>query len=88
MVKCRALQKGKFVSKFVRNYSKKGSYLMAKCAHCGKATTFGHSRSFSQRATNRPFKPNLQKTIVMEQGRVVHKVLCTKCIKALGKSAA
>ena len=88
MVKCRAFEKGKQYSKFFRNYSKKGSYQMAKCAHCGKATTFGHSRSFSQRATNRPFKPNLQKTIVMEQGRVVHKVLCTKCIKALGKSVA
>ncbi|HLE90967.1 MAG TPA: bL28 family ribosomal protein, partial [Anaerolineales bacterium] len=54
---------------------------MAKCAKCGKSTTFGHSRSFSQRATNRKFKPNLQKTLVMEKGRPVHKVLCTKCIK-------
>jgi len=71
-----------------RNYSKKGSYLMAKCANCGKSTTFGHNRSFSQRATNRTFKPNLQKTLVMENGRPVHKVLCTKCIKAIGKSVA
>jgi len=61
---------------------------MAKCANCGKATSFGHSRSFSQRATNRTFKPNLQKTLVMEKGRVMHKVLCTKCIKAMAKSAA
>jgi large subunit ribosomal protein L28 len=61
---------------------------MAKCAHCGKATTFGHSRSFSQRATNRTFKPNLQKTLVMEKGRAVSKVLCTKCIKTMAKSAA
>jgi len=61
---------------------------MAKCANCGKSTTFGHARSFSQRATNRKFKPNLQKTLVMENGRKVHKVLCTKCIKAMSKSAA
>lgn len=61
---------------------------MAKCANCGKSTTFGHSRSFSQRATNRAFKPNLQKTIVMEKGRVVRKVLCAKCIKAMGKATA
>jgi len=61
---------------------------MAKCATCGKTTAFGHNRSFSQRATNRTFKPNLQKTIVMEKGRVVHKVLCTKCIKAMAKVAA
>jgi large subunit ribosomal protein L28 len=61
---------------------------MAKCANCGKSTTFGHNRSFSQRATNRKFKPNLQKTLVMEKGRAVSKVLCTKCIKAMSKSAA
>ena len=72
-----------------RNYRRKGNCRkMAKCANCGKATTFGHNRSFSQRATNRTFKPNLQKTIVMEKGRAVHKVLCTKCIKAMSKSVA
>ena len=68
--------------------ARKEDYLMAKCANCGKSTTFGHNSSFSQRATNRTFKPNLQKTIVMENGRAVHKVLCTKCIKAMGKSVA
>ena len=61
---------------------------MAKCSTCGKATTFGHNRSFSQRATNRTFKPNLQKVSVMEKGRLVRKTLCAKCIKTLGKSAA
>jgi large subunit ribosomal protein L28 len=71
------------------NYSKKGCFKkMAKCANCGKATTFGHNRSFSQRATNRTFKPNLQKTLVMEKGRAVHKVLCAKCIKTLSKTVA
>ncbi|MBI5839025.1 MAG: 50S ribosomal protein L28 [Chloroflexi bacterium] len=61
---------------------------MAKCNHCGKTTTFGHNRSFSQRATNRKFKPNLQKVSIMEKGRLVQKTLCAKCIKTLGKSAA
>ena len=61
---------------------------MAKCAHCGKATTFGHNRSFSQRATNRSFKPNLQKVRMLEKGRMVKKVLCAKCIRTLVKSAA
>ncbi len=60
---------------------------MAKCAHCGKTTTFGHNRSFSQRATNRKFKPNLQKVSVLEKGRLVQKVLCTKCIRTLAKTA-
>lgn len=60
---------------------------MAKCAHCGKATTFGHNRSFSMRATNRTFKPNLQKVTVLENGRAVKKVLCAKCIRTMSKTA-
>ncbi len=60
---------------------------MAKCAKCGKTTTFGHSRSFSQRATNRNWKPNLQKVTLLENGRLVQKVMCTKCIKSLSKAA-
>ncbi len=60
---------------------------MAKCAHCGKSTTFGHNRSFSLRATNRTFKPNLQKVTVIEDGREVKKVLCAKCIRTLTKTA-
>lgn len=59
---------------------------MAKCSTCGKGTTFGHNRSFSQRATNRSWKPNLQKVTLLKQGRLVKQVMCTKCIKALGKS--
>jgi large subunit ribosomal protein L28 len=84
MVKCPAFDKG------IWNYlqGKKGFSDMAKCNHCGKATTFGHNRSFSQRATNRTFKPNLQKVSVMEKGRLVKKTLCAKCIKTLGKSAS
>lgn len=60
---------------------------MAKCESCGKKTTFGHNRSFSQRATNRAFRPNLQKTSVFINGRKVKKVLCAKCIKTMVKSA-
>jgi large subunit ribosomal protein L28 len=91
MVKCPAFKRasGHRGAGTARNYSKKGyCKKIAKCANCGKSTTFGHNRSFSQRATNRTFKPNLQKTLVMEKGRVVHKVLCAKCIKTLSKTAA
>jgi large subunit ribosomal protein L28 len=59
---------------------------MAKCAHCGKTTTFGHNRSFSQRATNRKFRPNLQKVSMIENGRKVQKTLCAKCIRTLAKT--
>ncbi len=60
---------------------------MAKCAHCGKTTTFGHNRSFSQRATNRKFLPNLQKVTVFEKGVKAQKTLCTKCIRTMVKTA-
>lgn len=59
---------------------------MAKCEHCGKTTIFGHNRSFSMRATNRKFKPNLQKVTIYENGIKVQKTLCAKCIKTLVKS--
>jgi large subunit ribosomal protein L28 len=60
---------------------------MAKCDVCGKTTTFGHNRSFSQRATNRTYRPNLQRVSVMEKGRKVRKVMCAKCIRTMVKSA-
>ncbi len=60
---------------------------MAVCAHCGKKTTFGNNRSFSMKATKRKFKPNLQKVTLYENGKKVKKVLCTKCIKTLAKTA-
>ena len=59
---------------------------MAKCQNCGKTTTFGHNRSFSMRATNRSFKPNLQRVLVVEAGRKVRKVLCAKCIRTMVKT--
>ncbi|MCJ7706368.1 MAG: 50S ribosomal protein L28 [Anaerolineales bacterium] len=58
---------------------------MAKCANCGKTTTFGHNRSFSMRATRRSFRPNLQHVTVLEGGRPVKKTLCAKCIKRLAR---
>ncbi|HBG74086.1 MAG TPA: 50S ribosomal protein L28 [Anaerolineae bacterium] len=60
---------------------------MAKCAHCGKTTTFGHNRSFSMRATNRTFKPNLQKVTMLENGQKVQKTLCARCIRTMVKTA-
>lgn len=60
---------------------------MAKCDRCGKTTTFGHNRSFSLRATRRAFRPNLQKVTLLENGRLVHKTLCTSCIRTLAKSS-
>lgn len=37
------------------------------------------------KASPRTFKPNLQKVRVMENGRLVQKTLCTKCIKRMDR---
>ncbi|MBL1136382.1 MAG: 50S ribosomal protein L28 [Chloroflexi bacterium] len=58
---------------------------MAKCEYCGKHTQFGQNNPFSQKKTKRTFKPNLQKVQVSEEGRIVSRVLCTKCVKNIGK---
>ncbi|HQA28520.1 MAG TPA: 50S ribosomal protein L28 [Brevefilum fermentans] len=60
---------------------------MAICEQCGKKTAFGYNRSHSMRATKRQFKPNLQKISVYENGRMVRKTLCTRCIRTLVKSS-
>ena len=59
---------------------------MAKCNKCGKSTTFGHNRSHALNATQREFRPNLQRITVMENGKKVRKVLCARCIKTLTKA--
>ncbi|MEN6300834.1 MAG: bL28 family ribosomal protein [Anaerolineaceae bacterium] len=59
---------------------------MAKCAHCGKKTTFGRNRPWSKKATPRKFHPNLQTVTIFENGRKVQKVLCAKCIRTLVKT--
>lgn len=60
---------------------------MAKCAHCGKTTTFGRNRPWSNKATRRTFRPNLQTISIYEDGKKVQVVLCAKCIKTLVKTA-
>jgi len=56
--------------------------------NCGKKTTFGRNRPWSKKSTRRMFKPNLQKVSVFEGGRMAKKVLCTRCIRSLAKTAA
>jgi large subunit ribosomal protein L28 len=60
---------------------------MAKCANCGKKTAFGRNRPWSNKATRRTFSPNLQTITVYENGQKIQKVLCTKCIRTLVKTA-
>jgi len=60
---------------------------MAKCANCGKTTSFGRNRPWSNKATRRIFRPNLQTVSVIENGKKVHRVLCAKCIRTMVKTS-
>jgi large subunit ribosomal protein L28 len=59
---------------------------MAKCAHCGKTTSFGRNRPWSNKATRRTFRPNLQRVTIYEDGKKVQVLLCAKCIKTMAKT--
>jgi large subunit ribosomal protein L28 len=61
---------------------------MAKCEVCGKTPQFGHNVSHSNRKTNRQFKPNIQRVKIMENGRLVSKYMCAKCIRTMSKDVA
>ena len=58
---------------------------MAVCQMCGKKPQSGHNVSFSQRRTKRKFKPNIHKTKVWQDGKLVTMKVCTKCLKTLNK---
>ena len=58
---------------------------MAKCEICGKSPQFGHNVSHSMRRTKRKFKPNIQRVKVMENGHLVSKYVCARCIRTMSK---
>ncbi|MGI6367752.1 MAG: 50S ribosomal protein L28 [Anaerolineae bacterium] len=60
---------------------------MAKCSICGKGPQFGHNVSHSKRRTNRNWKPNIQKTLVMINGRPQRLAVCTSCLRTLNKAS-
>jgi len=51
------------------------------CAICGKAPSFGNSRSHSMVATRRRFNPNLQRVRVFLDGTAKRAYVCTRCLK-------
>jgi large subunit ribosomal protein L28 len=58
---------------------------MAKCEICGKSPQFGHNVSHSKRATNRKFRPNVQRVRVEMNGQMRRMYLCTRCLRTLHK---
>ncbi|MBN1876828.1 MAG: 50S ribosomal protein L28 [Anaerolineae bacterium] len=58
---------------------------MAKCEVCGKGPIFGHNVSHSKRATNRIFRPNIQRKYVTIDGKRQRIHICTRCLRTLSR---
>ncbi|WP_022852132.1 50S ribosomal protein L28 [Limisalsivibrio acetivorans] len=56
---------------------------MAKrCDICGKGPMFGHTVSHAHNVSRRVFYPNVHRMRIVQDGSVVRKKVCTKCLKA------
>ncbi len=55
---------------------------MAKCEICGKSVQFGNNVSHSNKRSLKIWKPNIKRLRVMENGRVLRKYVCTRCIRS------
>lgn len=55
------------------------------CEICGKGKQFGHNVPFSQKKTNKVWKPNLQRTRIEIDGTKVRVKMCTQCMRTLAK---
>ena len=58
---------------------------MQKCDITGKGKQFGHNVSFSQRHTQKIWKPNLQTKTILVSGKRVKFKLSTQAIRTLKK---
>jgi large subunit ribosomal protein L28 len=54
---------------------------MNRCDYCGKMTDYGHNVSHAKNRTQRLRKPNLHSVRVVEDGDVIRRKLCAKCIR-------
>lgn len=61
--------------------------MKGRCEVCDKRTIFGHNVSHSNVKTNRRWRVNVQKTVVLENGKPKHIYACTRCIRTLRKRA-
>jgi large subunit ribosomal protein L28 len=55
------------------------------CEICGKGKQFGHNVPFSQKKTNKVWKPNLQRTRLDVDGTKIRVKICTQCMRTLAK---
>lgn len=59
--------------------------MATRCELTGKGKQYGHNVSFSQRRTNRAWKPNLQKKTLIVDGQKVTMNLSAQAIRTLKK---
>lgn len=55
------------------------------CDICSKGKQFGHNVSFSQRKTQKVWKPNLQRQYINLGTSRVQVKMCTQCMRTLAK---
>lgn len=55
------------------------------CDICAKGKQFGHNVSFSQRKTQKVWKPNLQRHRITVGSTRVQVKICTQCLRTLAK---
>ncbi len=55
------------------------------CDICGKGKQYGHNVSFSQRKTQKVWKPNLQRQYINLGDSRVQVKICTQCLRTLNK---
>lgn len=55
------------------------------CDICNKGKQFGHNVPFSQKKTNKVWKPNLQRQRLEIGGTRLQVKICTGCIRTLAK---
>jgi len=58
---------------------------MNRCELTGKGKQYGHNVSFSQRHTQKVWKPNLQKKTIIVDGKPVRMKISAQAIRTLKK---
>jgi len=52
------------------------------CDKCSRSSDYGHNVSHAKNRTNTKRRPNLHSARVIEDGKIVRRNLCTKCLRA------
>lgn len=61
------------------------SLMSYACDICGKGKQYGHNVPFSQKKTNKVWKPNLQRHRLTVGSTRVQVKICTQCLRTLAK---